>query len=568
VFTFTPGEKSETDGKDRGSLYIVAELENSLPKNSSFLQSLAGIIQKEYYAEQEAAVTSSGRKKAQKPVAPETALKSALKRANDFLESESKKGNIDWLGNLHFAVLAFVPSIGGANLYFTKIGTTKLWMARKGSLVDVGKNLESAKSAKMFGSVVSGKVLPSDRVFALPQDLFDIFVKQDLLQRVTELAEEKQFQKLFKTKEKELSLASGVLFYVLMEAEEEQRPPEAKEEKQERKLPQLPNLSLKALPRPKLEFRQLADALPAAPILRMPKINMQKLSLLSGLSVQRKKLFLFVILAGILALGFVFFSGREQPSDNIQADLDKARSLQIQAESALILKDERRVNELLQEVWAIVSPHNESEFDSIKKDVRNQLYAMYKVEEVAVSEVPLDEEVSYAVPFFDTAVDQLGGSVSYGSNVYVFDAKNGDIMKTQSPVTESSVFTPWLEELSAKKPIGMKSMAIDGSIWALMNNGDIQRYYKGRYEETISPEIFPVFQQPTLLKTNARLPYLYILDASEMRLVLMTKFGDIVQQYKSDAFSQVTDFAVSEDGTALYLSGGQRVYKITAAPFE
>jgi len=158
--------------------------------------------------------------------------------------------------------------------------------------------------------------------------------------------------------------------------------------------------------------------------------------------------------------------------------------------------------------------------------------------------------------------------VSFGSNLYLFDTKNGDIIKASNPVGTTASLSLWISDLPARKPVGVSSIAIDGSIWVLTQDNEIQRYFKGLYEENITPAIFPAFENASQIKTNRQLPYLYVLDAPERRVVLISKSGEIIKQYKSDVFADVVDFEVSQDGSSLYLFDGKKVYIIKTAPFE
>jgi len=145
AYSFNPPQEMP----ERGSIYVVGELTNALPINSTLLDRLADVLQQEYYAPEKSTKQSASQR-----------LKNALKKANSFLAEESKKGNVDWLGNLHFLLLLFAPVLRqdgaiapGYTLYFAKVGDVKLWMARSGSLVDAGKSIETAK--KDDGSAIS-----------------------------------------------------------------------------------------------------------------------------------------------------------------------------------------------------------------------------------------------------------------------------------------------------------------------------------------------------------------------------------------------------------------------------
>lgn len=153
-----------------GSLYMVGELQNSLPQNLNFLDNLAKIIKKNYY-------TLSLQ-------SPEKALSQGLKRVNDFLTEEVKKDNVSWLGNLNFAVL----SLKDLNLIFIKTGNLKILLIRGGQINDIGKGLELQEfepyPLKIFLNVVTGKLALNDIILVLTKEIFDFFQQQNILTKI------------------------------------------------------------------------------------------------------------------------------------------------------------------------------------------------------------------------------------------------------------------------------------------------------------------------------------------------------------------------------------------------
>ncbi len=120
-FVYEPESSYE---KKLGNLYIVGELEKALDSNSKFLDNLAQNVKKNYYT---LAIKSQ-----------EKALSHSSKKTNEFLAEEVKKENVNWLGNLNFAIL----SLNNFNLNFTKTGNIKILLIRQGQIIDISKNLD------------------------------------------------------------------------------------------------------------------------------------------------------------------------------------------------------------------------------------------------------------------------------------------------------------------------------------------------------------------------------------------------------------------------------------------
>jgi len=211
VFTYEPKSPKE---KPKGSLYIVGELNNALEFNSKFLRRLSKIIQREYYGSSLKGAAA--------------ALKAALKEANHFLTEESKKGNVDWLGNLHFAVLLFVTVKEKKTMFhLAKTGEIKVFLVRQRMVTNVDKKLESfsRQPGKVFGNLVSAALVPNDSIIALSKEIFDVLAQEKSLGGIGILQKAKEFREFFSKRNRMLSLSSGVLVSFIIEEEAAQRSP-------------------------------------------------------------------------------------------------------------------------------------------------------------------------------------------------------------------------------------------------------------------------------------------------------------------------------------------------------
>ena len=104
-------------------------------------------------------------------------------------------------------------------------------------------------------------------------------------------------------------------------------------------------------------------------------------------------------------------------------------------------------------------------------------------------------------------------------------------------------------------------MTIDNSIW-ILNGNSISRYYGGYQQETINFNIYPREENITKLETKNTLPYFYLLDPPNNRLIALEKDGKIFKQIQSDKFNDLKDFVVSGDGKIIWLLNGLTIYQI------
>ncbi|MBU0546978.1 hypothetical protein KKA72_02890, partial [Patescibacteria group bacterium] len=118
----------------------------------------------------------------------------------------------------------------------------------------------------------------------------------------------------------------------------------------------------------------------------------------------------------------------------------------------------------------------------------------------------------------------------------------------------------WISE-QTQKPIEPTSLAIDGSAW-ILNQNNISKYSIGLFKENIGTNIFPAIQNPLKIFTNKTLPYLYILEPVQNRIIILDKAGQIIKQFQSQKFDNFLDFAVSDNGKTIWILNNLTVYQI------
>lgn len=113
------------------------------------------------------------------------------------------------------------------------------------------------------------------------------------------------------------------------------------------------------------------------------------------------------------------------------------------------------------------------------------------------------------------------------------------------------------------------SLTVDGSVYVLMADGSISRFANGSEEGWGTNLVDPRITQATKVWTSSESSYLYVLEPSTQRLIVFKKdTGEFVVQYRSDAFSGVTDFIVDEGGYTMYLLAGSKLYSIAPSHLE
>ena len=100
----------------------------------------------------------------------------------------------------------------------------------------------------------------------------------------------------------------------------------------------------------------------------------------------------------------------------------------------------------------------------------------------------------------------------------------------------------------------------------LKKDGSIIRYMNGSEVGWKPGVVDPPLTDATDLWTDADSAYLYVLEPSTKRLIIYKKeTGEFLVQYRSDAFSNLTDFLVDEKNYSIYLLTGPKLYSIAAS---
>jgi len=148
----------------------------------------------------------------------------------------------------------------------------------------------------------------------------------------------------------------------------------------------------------------------------------------------------------------------------------------------------------------------------------------------------------------------------FNKNLYFLDKKEGRIVK----YSWQKGFQ-WQEPrilIENEKLIGAKSIAIDSTIWVLGVNNKVFEIFGGKIQKEIDLEIFPEIKDFSKIYTSSALPYLFILEPVQKRIIILEKSGEIFKQFKSEKFDNLLDFSVSKDGKTIYLLNGLKLLKI------
>ncbi|MDP3982373.1 MAG: hypothetical protein Q8P70_02420 [bacterium] len=565
--------------KSAGSMYFVVEVTSALASHSRFVDRLAHVVRDEYY--------KNAGKKVKKKETPETFFQLALRAGNAYLKAEVKKGSVDWIGNLHVAVLVFTASQDQSSspFRFSTMGNIKVLMARSTSLIDIQKTVESSKKESgvgpSFGSIVSGSALPGDKVLVVTHNLYQECTKQGILEQLPSVQNEKQLHEIFQERRKEVAGVPGTLTTMFV---------------QDALAPETPLSKAALLLRKPLLWKfgnkKKGTNLSLASLV-------QKHSWYQKIREYRHPLSLFFTFVVVLFIGSLFFGWVDGYKEKREARQAVAMAEEL---IDLALQDHEQENKMeaykkLQEAKGFLLPYKESGgsvlnllslaeeririVTGIEKPLGVELLFSFPKE--GSYSIAANERVVYAIspttshilawekgekdPFvFETDtpmisvsfVEEIGfflgqdgrlywiegkevknresglpsnfipsSIVGYLSYLYILDATNGNVQRYEDPAF--SFPTPWLHSGSAFRPVGALDMAIDGNIWVATGGSLLQRYYRGAYMEDMNiVSVPPLFI--SAIQTQRDLPFLALLDQEGERVVIAQKDAKGIRQ--------------------------------------
>jgi len=191
TFCFEPENRKE---EKLGNLYMAG----ATNKDNFSLSSLAENIKDEYYKNYEDS--------------PIESLKKSLEKANEFLLSERAKNEVGWLDNLNFTVITIDPDY---HISFVKIGKLKTFILREDEILDMGEQEEKINSNNIFQNIITGDLMLGNKILILNQDIFDLFEKNNILERLARCSL-KSVNPIFKSKRELLKNAFGFSLLIVL----------------------------------------------------------------------------------------------------------------------------------------------------------------------------------------------------------------------------------------------------------------------------------------------------------------------------------------------------------------
>jgi hypothetical protein len=152
---------------------------------------------------------------------------------------------------------------------------------------------------------------------------------------------------------------------------------------------------------------------------------------------------------------------------------------------------------------------------------------------------------------------------SFGTYLYVFNPEERNVYRYLRNDDELSEPIGWLVEKQNFDFSAIQDMAIDGDIWFTTDSGEIWKYTQGSRQNFTAQELTTPFDSSLKIATHPESEYLFVLENSKQRLVVLNKEGLFLKEVVSESFSSAESLAASRTENAVYVISGSLVYKIS-----
>lgn len=148
----------------------------------------------------------------------------------------------------------------------------------------------------------------------------------------------------------------------------------------------------------------------------------------------------------------------------------------------------------------------------------------------------------------------------YNRKLYTLDPANNQIFKHSPTQTGFDKGASWVKDsgIDIKDAV---SLAIDGDLFVLKQNGEILKLVAGRKEEFVISGLEPKLDKPSIVWTYNNLTNIYILEPTNKRAIILDKAGQLIGQYTASVWQNPTGMIVDEAKKTIYILDSNKIYK-------
>lgn len=154
--------------------------------------------------------------------------------------------------------------------------------------------------------------------------------------------------------------------------------------------------------------------------------------------------------------------------------------------------------------------------------------------------------------------------IVYGDKLYFLDPATNQIYKYSTVPEGYTSIAPYFEVGNTPDIAGALDFAIDGTVYVLLPNNVVKQYSGGvetAFQFKNIPSSYPAITNITHIYADAE-SNLYVLDASNNRVLRFDEAGVYLAQYIYDNIQNPSDLTVDQAGGFIYISAGTEVFRL------
>ncbi len=155
----------------------------------------------------------------------------------------------------------------------------------------------------------------------------------------------------------------------------------------------------------------------------------------------------------------------------------------------------------------------------------------------------------------------LADIMVYNQRLYTLDPGANQIYRHAKTQTGYDKGVEWIKDAERDVHDAI-AFAIDGDIFLLEKDGEIQKYSAGKKVPFAVSGLAPPLSAPTAIWTYNGVDRLYILEAATKRFIILTTDGKLVRQMTSDAWQGPTGMSIDTDASVAYILDSNKVYRV------
>ncbi|MDD2807101.1 MAG: hypothetical protein PHW95_01085 [Patescibacteria group bacterium] len=164
-------------------------------------------------------------------------------------------------------------------------------------------------------------------------------------------------------------------------------------------------------------------------------------------------------------------------------------------------------------------------------------------------------DINYAP---DININDLG---YFNGRLYILSENKRQIYRFRPSGSGFVADSEWYKDDSTKIA-GATALTVDGAVYILKNDGQVLKLENGVVQGFKVGAIDPPMSNPTKIKIPDGSKFIYVLDPTNNRLVIFDKQGKLINQYRSESFTNLKDFSVDEKNKKAYAISGSTVYGV------